>query len=59
MSEIFSAIGRVFGSLARALQWTMSPVEDVPEKRTVPMPGPAHGPLTAIDVRLGRRRTSS
>ena len=59
MSEIAGVIGRVLGSFVRALHWSLSTVEDAPETRVAPMPGPAHGPVSAIDVRRGRRRSSS
>jgi hypothetical protein len=44
----------------RAARWTLSDVDDPPRSNVVPLPGPAHGPVPAIEVRLGaqRRRAS-
>ena len=47
---IVSVIGR---TIARALAWTVSSVEDEPRmSNVIPMPGPAHGPVPAIELRM-------
>ena len=43
----------------RLVRWTLATVEDDEERRTVPKPGPAHGPVRAIDVRLEEHRKAS
>ena len=49
-------VGRAIGGLVRAVRWSLGTVEDEPAPRSVPTPGPAHGPVHAIDVRLGKGR---
>jgi hypothetical protein len=56
MNELFGYLARAVGGVARALRWTLSSVDDAPAMRPAPPPGPAHGPLTAIDVRTGKDR---
>jgi hypothetical protein len=56
MDEILGAIGGLFRGIARAISWTLATVEEEPRPRLMRLPGPAHGPVSAIDVRLGRDR---
>jgi hypothetical protein len=55
MDELFGYIARAVGGVARALRWTLETVDVAPPMRLAPPPGPAHGPVSAIDVRLGNR----
>jgi len=50
--------------VARVIAWSVAPVDDPLPPNVVPMPGPAHGPIPAIDLRLTsleaqRRRKAS
>ena len=56
MSVVASSIARIVSSFARAVRWSLSTVDDEPEFRIAPLPGPAHGPIHAIDVRVGKDR---
>lgn len=56
MKTIATTISWAARGLARALRWSLSTVEDEPAPRFVPYPGPAHGPVYSIDVRVGKRR---
>jgi hypothetical protein len=56
MAELFGFVAKACAGVARALRWPLASVDDEPQLRPVPMPGPAHGPVTAIDVRLGKDR---
>jgi hypothetical protein len=44
------------GGWVRLARWAFGPVDDEHETNVVPMPGPAHGPVSAIDLRLGHQR---
>ena len=47
---VFRVIAR---TLVRMVTWTVASVEDDEEvTNVVPMPGPAHGPVPAIELRL-------
>jgi len=47
---IMAVIGR---TLARAVTWTVASVEDDAHvSNVIPMPGPAHGPVPAIELRM-------
>lgn len=56
MGIIGQAIGAVVRAFARAARWGFESVEDDQVRNVIPMPGPAHGPIPAIDVRLERQR---
>lgn len=45
-----------FAGVARMVGQSMSSNEDEPRPRVVPMPGPAHGPVPAIELRLADQR---
>ena len=53
MDDIRWILGVIGRTIARALAWTVSSVEDEPRRSNViPMPGPAHGPVPAIELRM-------
>ena len=56
MDTIGRALGAIGSALGRVVRWTFATVEDDPVRNVIPMPGPAHGPIPAIDVRLETRR---
>jgi len=56
MKTVATTISMAARGLARAIRWSLATVEDAPAPRFVPHPGPAHGPVYSIDVRLGRDR---
>ena len=57
MYTVTMSIGRAIGGLLRAVRWSFMSVEDEPAPRYAPAPGPAHGPVSAIDVRRGKARS--
>ena len=59
MSQVGRSIARIVSTFARVVRWSLATVEDEPELRVAPLPGPAHGPVHVIDVRLGRDRPRS
>ena len=54
--RFFSAI---CGSCARALRWSFATIEEERPANVIPMPGPAHGPVPAIELRREDRRKAS
>jgi len=59
-----SGVGKLVHIVARVIAWSVSSVDDPLPPNVVPMPGPAHGPIPAIDLRLTsleaqRRRKAS
>lgn len=44
---------------ARLARWAVGPVDAEHPTNVVPMPGPAHGPVPAIDIRREERRKAS
>ena len=47
---LVTVIGR---TIARALAWTVASVDEPPRaSNVIPMPGPAHGPVPAIELRM-------
>ena len=51
---VFGVIARTFG---RLLAWSVATVEDErPLTNVIPMPGPAHGPVPAIELRMEEQR---
>jgi hypothetical protein len=43
-------------SLLRLAHWSMSSVEDKPPVNVIPLPGAAHGPVPAIELRMEKHR---
>ena len=43
----------------RFVRWALGPVDDEHVTNVIPMPGPAHGPVPAIEMRLEQRRKAS
>ncbi len=56
MTTALRSVARALGSFGNALRWSLSAVEDAPQVHLVPMPGPAHGPVPAIDLLPQARR---
>jgi hypothetical protein len=52
-----SGMGKLVQMVARVIAWTVSSVDDPLPANIVPMPGPAQGPVAAIDLRVTRRET--
>jgi len=53
MDDIRWICAVVARTVGRALAWTVASVEETPEiSNVIPMPGPAHGPVPAIELRL-------
>jgi hypothetical protein len=51
---------RTWESLLRFARWSMSTVDDDLPTNVIPLPGPAHGPVPAIELRMeGQRRKAS
>lgn len=60
MDEVKHFIARSIGATMRFVRWSVSSAEDEPDPQVVPLPGPAHGPVPAIEFRVEtqRRRAS-
>jgi len=56
MDELIGLLARACSGVANAVLWSLKTVDDGPPMSAAPPPGPAHGPVTAIDVRLGKDR---
>jgi len=53
MDDIRWIVAVITRTLARAVAWTFASVEDEHHaSNVIPMPGPAHGPVPAIELRL-------
>jgi hypothetical protein len=46
------SVGDLLAHALGVVGWTVKTVEDDDEPRAIPAPGPAHGPVPAIDMRL-------
>jgi hypothetical protein len=46
------------GGCMRLARWAFGPAEEEQVTNVIPMPGPAHGPIPAIDLRVERRKAS-
>jgi hypothetical protein len=57
MINVGDLISRAVHDCARLVSWTLASVDDdAREPHVIPMPGPAHGPVPAIDLRLEDQR---
>lgn len=56
MRAIRSLLAHSLGATLRFLRWSLSAVEEDPERHVFPLPGPAHGPVPAIELRVERQR---
>jgi hypothetical protein len=52
MDTLLRSLTRAFARVDRAVRWSLSTVEEEPRPAVVPMPGPAHGPVPSITLRL-------
>jgi hypothetical protein len=62
MTTVVRSLGRVIGTVGRAVRWSFASVEDEPEPYLVPMAGVPHGPVRSITLRVdtdARRPRSS
>lgn len=60
MDVLRLALTGLWSSGVGLVRWSLSSVEDEPPTNVVPMPGPAHGPVPAIELRAdGQRRKAS
>jgi hypothetical protein len=51
MINVADLISRAVHDCVRLVHWSVASVEDDgPERHVIPMPGPAHGPVPAIDL---------
>lgn len=60
MDEIRQLFARSIGATIRFVRWSLSSADEEPDARVAPLPGPAHGPVPAIELRVAapRRRAS-
>ena len=49
----------IWGSCARVVGWSFATIEEEHLTNVIPMPGPAHGPVPAIELRREERRKAS
>jgi len=59
MDAIRGFLSAIWGSCARLVGWSFSAIEEEHVTNVIPMPGPAHGPVPAIELRLEDRRKAS
>jgi hypothetical protein len=53
MDDIRWIVAVIARTIARAVAWSVASVEDEQHvSNVIPMPGPAHGPVPAIELRL-------
>jgi hypothetical protein len=53
MDDIRWIVSVVTRTIGRAIAWTVASVEDEQHpSNVIPMPGPAHGPVPAIELRM-------
>ena len=58
---LFRSMALTRSGLVRFVRWALGPVDEEHVTNVIPMPGPAHGPVPAIDVRFDhhpRRKAS-
>lgn len=54
------ALRKLVAATLRFIRWSFENVEDEPDRHVMPLPGPAHGPIPAIELRVeGPRRRAS
>lgn len=56
MHALYRLTRRISVAIADTVRWSMATVEDDTPRSVIPMPGPAHGPVRAIDLRIEERR---
>lgn len=56
VSRARSLVSRGVAAAVRFVRWSLSAVEDEPGPRVLPLPGPARGPVPAIELRIEERR---
>lgn len=56
MDEIRQVFARSVATTIRFIRWSLSSVEDESDARVTPLPGPAHGPVPAIEFRIEPQR---
>ena len=59
MDTLRGFLTAIWDSCARAVGWSFSAIEEERVNNVIPMPGPAHGPVPAIELRLEERRKAS
>jgi hypothetical protein len=47
---------RACATFGRVVRWSLATVEDDLPSNVIPLPGPAHGPVPAIELRLEDQR---
>ena len=56
MDEINRFLTHSIGATIRFIRWSLSSVQDEPSRHVIPLPGPAHGPVPAIEFRSEAQR---
>jgi hypothetical protein len=59
MNALRGFFSAVWGPFARVVGWSFSTIEEEHLTNVIPMPGPAHGPVPAIELRREERRKAS
>lgn len=52
VAALRGALARALALVTRAAAWSVATVEDETPHNVIPMPGPAHGPVPAIKLRV-------
>ena len=56
MDALHRLTRRISAAIADAVRWSLAAVEDDAPGNVIPMPGPAHGPVPAITLRVEEQR---
>jgi hypothetical protein len=59
ISRTGEALRDLFAKVMTWAHWSLSSVDSQPEPYVVPAPGPAHGPVPAITLKLRDQREAS
>jgi hypothetical protein len=59
MNMLRRSVSTMCALVARVVGWCFSTVEDETPRNVIALPGPAHGPVPAIDLRMEQRRKAS
>ncbi|HEU5288045.1 MAG TPA: hypothetical protein VFV20_06550, partial [Candidatus Limnocylindria bacterium] len=56
MDAVHRLMRRVPTAIAGVVRWSLATVDDDTPRNVIPMPGPAHGPVPSITLRVEEQR---
>lgn len=56
MNVLHRLVRRLSATIADAVRWSLATVDDDTPRNVIPMPGPAHGPVPSIRLRVEEQR---